>query len=123
MVFEAKKAELFHGSPYRARNNPNPGVGLVKNMPHNNSHLWCGDPTRPYWEDMRNFYSATKDPIFYAYHCNVNRMWDIWKTLEGGTQKDFTYSDWLNSNFIFYDENHHPIRVYVRDCLGQTISL
>ncbi|XP_059437104.1 polyphenol oxidase, chloroplastic-like [Corylus avellana] len=117
MVSGAKTAELFHGYPYRAGDNPEPGAGTVEHVPHNNTHLWCGDPTRPYWEDMGNFYSAGKDPIFYAHHSNVDRMWDIWKTLEGGTRKDFTDSDWLNSNFIFYDENRQPVRVYVRDCL------
>jgi polyphenol oxidase len=43
-------------------------------------------------------------------------MWTIWKTL-GGKRKDFKDPDWLNSNFIFHDENAQPVRVYVKDCL------
>ncbi|KAL2931949.1 Polyphenol oxidase chloroplastic [Bienertia sinuspersici] len=68
---------------------------------------------------MGNFYSAARDPIFYAHHANVDRMWSIWKTL-GDNRQDFTDTDWLNASFIFYDENAQAVRVRVRDCLDTT---
>ncbi|KAL2931957.1 Polyphenol oxidase chloroplastic [Bienertia sinuspersici] len=68
---------------------------------------------------MGNFYSAARDPIFYAHHANVDRMWSIWKTF-GGSRQDFPDNDWLNSSFIFYDENAQAVRVRVRDCLDTT---
>ncbi|GMI64542.1 hypothetical protein HRI_000123500 [Hibiscus trionum] len=116
MVSNGKTARLFLGNAYRAGEEPNPGAGSLENIPHAPVHIWCGDNTQPNFEDMGNFYSAARDPIFYAHHSNVDRMWSVWKTL-GGRRTDFTDSDWLDSAFIFYDENANLVRVKVRDCL------
>ncbi|KAH0642697.1 hypothetical protein KY289_033671 [Solanum tuberosum] len=43
-------------------------------------------------------------------------MWNIWKGL-GGKKRDITDTDWLNSEFFFYDEHQRPYRVRVGDCL------
>jgi polyphenol oxidase len=119
MVSSAKNAELFFGSPYRAGDEADPGAGSIENIPHNNIHLWCGDITQPNMEDMGNFYSAGRDPLFFSHHSNVDRMWTIWKTL-GGKRQDFTDPDWLNASFIFYNEDAQPVRVYVKDSLEST---
>ncbi|KAM7525118.1 hypothetical protein LguiA_015020 [Lonicera macranthoides] len=116
MVSSAKTPRLFLGSPYRAGDEPNPGAGALENIPHGPVHIWSGDRTQPNLEDMGNFYSAARDPIFYAHHSNIDRMWSIWKTL-GGRRGDFTDPDWLNTSFVFYDENAELVRVKVRDCL------
>ncbi|KAK2969843.1 hypothetical protein RJ640_030152 [Escallonia rubra] len=119
MVSSARTARLFLGSPYRAGDEPNPGAGSLENIPHGPIHIWSGDRTQPNLEDMGNFYSAARDPIFYAHHSNVDRMWTLWKTL-GGRRQDFTDSDWLDASFVFYDENAQMVRVKVRDCLDNT---
>ncbi|XVF87526.1 hypothetical protein PTKIN_Ptkin18bG0127200 [Pterospermum kingtungense] len=116
MVSNAKTPKLFLGGPFRAGDEPYQGLGSIENVPHGPVHLWCGDNTQPNLEDMGNFYSAARDPIFYAHHSNVDRMWTVWKTL-GKRQKDFNDPDWLNSSFLFYDENANLVRVKVRDCL------
>ncbi|KAJ8423529.1 hypothetical protein Cgig2_030024 [Carnegiea gigantea] len=95
---------------------PDPGAGSVENVPHNTIHRWCGDPTQPNGEDMGTFYAAARDPIFFAHHSNVDRMWAIWKNL-GGKRRDLTDPDWLDASFVFYDENAQAVRVKVRDCL------
>ncbi|KAG2687510.1 hypothetical protein I3760_09G054400 [Carya illinoinensis] len=119
MVSGAKNPRLFFGSPYRAGDDPDPGAGSIETTPHGPVHLWTGDDTQPNNEDMGNFYSAGRDPIFFAHHSNVDRMWTIWKTL-GGKRKDITDPDWLNSTFFFYDENADPVRVKVKDCVDNT---
>lgn len=101
--------KLTGDEPYR-------GLGSIENVPHGPIHRWCGDDKQPNGEDMGNFYSAARDPIFFAHHSNVDRMWTVWKTL-GKRQKDFSDPDWLNSSFLFYDENANLVRVKVRDCL------
>ncbi|KAF7115947.1 hypothetical protein RHSIM_RhsimUnG0043200 [Rhododendron simsii] len=116
VVSTGKTAKLFMGTPYRAGDDPDPGAGALENTPHGQVHIWCGDRTQPNIEDMGNFYSAGRDPIFFAHHGNVDRMWSIWKTL-GGKRKDFTDPDWLNAEFLFYDENAQLVRVKVKDCL------
>lgn len=116
MVSNGKTSKLFLGSPYRAGDEPEPGSGSIENTPHNPVHLWCGDNTQPNLENMGNFYSAGRDPIFFAHHSNIDRMWTIWRTL-GGKRTNFTEPDWLDSAFLFYDENANLVRVKVRDCL------
>ncbi|KAI3498800.1 hypothetical protein L1887_34584 [Cichorium endivia] len=116
MVSSAKTASLFMGSPYRAGDDPAPGAGSLENVPHNTVHIWTGDRNQPNGEDMGNFYSAARDPIFYAHHGNIDRLWSVWKTLGGG-RKDFSDKDWLDSSFVFYDENAELVRIKVNDCL------
>ncbi|KAJ7968510.1 Polyphenol oxidase [Quillaja saponaria] len=116
LVPNARNAKQFLGSPYRAGDEPDPGAGSLENSPHGTVHVWCGDNTQPNHENMGNLYSAGNDPLFYAHHSNVDRLWTVWKTL-GGKRKDFTDPDWLNSGFLFYDENANPVRVLVKDCL------
>ncbi|KAJ4843773.1 hypothetical protein Tsubulata_017398 [Turnera subulata] len=118
MVSNGKTASLFLGRPYRAGNDTNPGGGSVENIPHGPVHVWTGDiNNQPNGEDMGNFYSAARDPIFFAHHANVDRTWALWKTLGGSRRTDFTDPDWLDAAFVFYDENANPVRVKVRDCL------
>lgn len=116
MIASAKKTQLFLGQPYRAGDEPDPGAGSIENMPHGPVHLWTGDPRQPNGEDMGNFYSAGRDPVFFAHHGNVDRMWHIWRGLRP-SNTDFTDPDWLNASFLFYDEEARLVRVRVRDCL------
>nr|AKN08990.1 polyphenol oxidase [Luffa aegyptiaca] len=116
VVSGARTPSLFFGVPYRGGDAaPEQGGGSVENVPHTPIHIWCGDSDQG-GRDMGAFYSAARDPIFYAHHSNVDRLWSIWKTL-GGKREDLKDPDYLNSSFIFYNEKAEAVRVYVRDCL------
>nr|BAJ10872.1 polyphenol oxidase [Hordeum vulgare subsp. vulgare] len=116
MVSSAKKTQLFMGQPYRAGDQPDPGAGSMENVPHGTVHTWTGDPAQPNGEDMGNFYSAARDPIFFAHHANIDRLWHVWRGLRPGNA-DFADADWLDAAFLFYDEEARLVRVRVRDCL------
>ncbi|AQK45503.1 Putative polyphenol oxidase family protein [Zea mays] len=116
MISGAKKKELFFGMPYRQGDQPDPGAGTVESIPHNPVHFWSGDPRQPNGEDMGNFYSAARDPLFFAHHGNIDRMWSVWNGLRPGNS-DFTDPSWLDASFLFYDEEARLVRVRVRDCL------
>lgn len=117
VVSNGRNARLFLGEPYRKGDEPDPGQGSLENVPHGPVHVWTGDRGQPNFENMGNFYSAARDPIFFCHHSNVDRMWTIWKSL-GGNRRDFTDSDWLNAGFLFYDENKQLVRVRVGDCVN-----
>ncbi|KAI3456297.1 hypothetical protein Pfo_012960 [Paulownia fortunei] len=119
MVSNSKTPRLFFGSAYRRGDEPNPGSGSIENIPHGPVHVWTGDRTQPNSENMGNFYSAGRDPIFFAHHSNIDRMWSMWKSL-GGRRQDITDPDFLDASFLFYDENAQMVRVKVRDCLDHT---
>ncbi|KAF9666697.1 hypothetical protein SADUNF_Sadunf16G0255700 [Salix dunnii] len=120
MVSGASKPTLFFGKPYRAGDDPSPGMGTIETTPHTEIHFWAGDPKQPNRENMGNFYSAGKDPIFYCHHSNVDRMWNLWKKIPGGKRKDIEDPDWLNSEFLFWDEKKELVRVKVKDSLDTT---
>ncbi|KAJ0514649.1 putative catechol oxidase [Helianthus annuus] len=116
MVTNATDPTAFFGGEYRAGKEPISGGGSVEQSPHTPVHRWVGDPREPNGENLGNFYSAGRDTLFYCHHSNVDRMWSLWKML-GGKHKDITDTDWLNTSFVFYDENKNLVRVYVKDCL------
>ncbi|CAO2036541.1 unnamed protein product [Urochloa humidicola] len=116
MISSAKKTELFLGQPYRQGDAPDPGAGSIEQVPHGPLHPWVGDPSQPNGEDMGPFYSAARDPVFYAHHGNVDRMWHVWRGLSS-SNTDFTDTDWLDATFVFDDEGARLVRVRVRDCL------
>nr|ABN13632.1 polyphenol oxidase [Doritis pulcherrima x Phalaenopsis hybrid cultivar] len=117
VISNGPTAELFLGAPLRAGDQPDPGAGSLENVPHGTVHIWTGDSRQPNREDMGVFYTAARDPIFFAHHSNIDRLWDVWKSL-GGQRKDFTDADWLNTGFYFYDENAKLVKVKVKDCLS-----
>ncbi|XP_060172904.1 polyphenol oxidase E, chloroplastic-like [Lycium barbarum] len=130
MITNAPCPRLFFGMPYvLGSKRESKQQGTIENIPHTPVHIWTGTvhdselgkddsgkPIKSYGEDMGNFYSAALDPVFYCHHANVDRMWNEWKLI-GGTRRDLTDKDWLNSEFFFYDEKRNPFRVKIRDCL------
>ncbi|CAA3014403.1 polyphenol oxidase, chloroplastic-like [Olea europaea subsp. europaea] len=121
MITQSKTPTDFFGNPYRAGDDITTlnGAGQIEQTPHNHVHTWTGtvvDPNNPI--DMSTFYAAARDPIFFAHHTNVDRMWTIWLNQLKGTH--FTDPDWLNAYFIFYNEEAKPVRVKIQDCLDNT---
>ncbi|XP_002990878.2 (+)-larreatricin hydroxylase, chloroplastic [Selaginella moellendorffii] len=114
-VAKVKQPDAFFGYPLRKGSSSINGPGGVERAPHNAVHIFCGSPDEHNNEDMGNFYSAGRDPLFYCHHGNVDRMWDVWRSLGN---KDFTDPDYLNTKFLFFDENQDLVRVKVKDSLN-----
>ncbi|XP_077229385.1 polyphenol oxidase, chloroplastic-like [Tasmannia lanceolata] len=115
-VVATRTAPLFFGLPYRGGDEPEHGAGSVELVQHNIVHDWTGDRNQVNGEIMGALYSAARDPIFFAHHGNVDRLWKIWRE----NRKDFTDPDYLNASFLFYDENAELVEVKVSDCLDPT---
>ncbi|KAG8386535.1 hypothetical protein BUALT_Bualt03G0158500 [Buddleja alternifolia] len=113
----------FMGNPYlegTSDTNENTGPGAPERGSHTSVHTWVGDPRQPNQEDLGNFYSAGRDPLFYSHHANVDRMWTLWQYFLPSNKvpdKRITDPDFLNAAFLFYDENAQLVRVTVKDCL------
>ncbi|OVA00538.1 Tyrosinase [Macleaya cordata] len=106
---------LFMGKPLRAGEVvPANASGSCENL-HNTMHQWVGPPTSPYY-NMGNFYTAARDTIFFGHHANIDRLWDVYSKFRG-QRPEFRDRDWLDSTFIFYDENREVVQVKVRDSL------
>ena len=97
--------------------------GSLEGGPHTAIHAFVGKPANTYSEDMGNFYSAGHDPIFYSHHANVDRCWYIWDTLPDRRQELYSDTDFLDSSFVFYDEDSQLVQVSVKDCLDTKAQL
>ncbi|CAM0913421.1 unnamed protein product [Alopecurus aequalis] len=107
--------------PFRAGQADHPGAGTVERSPHNTMHTWTGDVALPNIENMGVYYSAGRDPLFYPHHNNIDRLWEAWRDTGAARgyrgHVDFTDPDWLDSSFLFYDEEARLVRITVRDVL------
>jgi polyphenol oxidase len=71
--------------------------GIPEGTPHGSVHVDVGG-------DMSTFRNAGKDPIFYAHHANVDKMWSDWNKASS-THDNPTAPAFLNLTFTFFDEN------------------
>jgi len=56
--------------------------GVLDMDPHNTMHIWIGGFPAPGQNgDMANNLTAAFDPIFWAHHSNIDRVWAQWQTL------------------------------------------
>ncbi|KAI3978831.1 hypothetical protein MKX01_016006 [Papaver californicum] len=117
MVSGAKKTELFMGCPYKAGENGFcDGPGTIELAPHNALHTWVGSNLNTEREDLGAFYSAARDPIFYAHHSNIDRLWNVWNELRGN-KPAIEDPEWLDSTFYFHNEKSQLVRIKIRDVL------
>src|SRR5271163_825102 len=54
------------------------------------------------------------DPIFWLYHCNIDRSWASWNQAGGHNPTD---DGFLGQTFTFVDENGKPLQSKVADVL------
>lgn len=82
------------------------GPGKLETIPHNNVHTWTGtSDAAPNWSsDMGVLATAARDPVFFAHHANVDRMWPSWMAIDS-SHTNPTDQEWLNHSWTFYDEN------------------
>ncbi|KAG6392108.1 hypothetical protein SASPL_146318 [Salvia splendens] len=75
-MMKINKTEDFMGQRYVAGEEapPSANAGRVEIGSHTSMHIWVGDPKNPYHEDLGNFYSAGRDPVFYSHHANNKEL-------------------------------------------------
>lgn len=80
--------------------------GQLESQPHNIIHVLVGGQDG--WMSDPNL--AARDPIFWLHHANIDRLWNVWKALEGG-RVDPTDQNWLDQKFVFFDENGQRVEM------------
>ncbi|CAM6117280.1 unnamed protein product [Calypogeia fissa] len=125
LVSGGTTTETFMGKPYRYgeekgnASRPSGGAGSLEGSCHATVHFWTGmDP--PSLDDMGQLAHSARDPVFFAHHGNIDRLFQVWKDIGpiiGQKREYYTDPDFLNANFLFYDENKDLRRVRVEDAL------
>jgi polyphenol oxidase len=74
--------------------------GIPEGSPHGSVHVDVGG----FLGDMGAFDTAGRDPIFYAHHSNVDKLWSDWNR-GASSHENPTDASFLNLNWSFHDEN------------------
>jgi polyphenol oxidase len=90
--------------------------GSLEFGPHGAVHNWAGTPSDPY-ADMGNLLLAARDPIFYAHHCNIDRLWAEFYRRNPLAHANPSDAEFLTRSFQFFDENKQLVTIKVQDVL------
>ncbi len=111
----------FGGTP----DGPSQSSGTLEDNPHGPVHVWTGDPSfQSASPDMGVLATAARDPIFFAHHANIDRLWTVWlnQTPAEGQPPRSNPSDsaWAVERFAFYD--HNATARWVSMAIGDTVD-
>jgi tyrosinase len=67
--------------------------------------------------NMASIEWAANDPVFWAHHCNIDRLWASWNA---AGRKNPTDSSFLLKKFVFADTNGNKVEATVQDFLDIT---
>ena len=86
---------------------PDQYFGLAEQEPHNWVHVDVGGD----FGEMRSPATAGRDPIFWLHHANIDRIWEMWRSLDGSVEFADSpiatvamRSQWNSAEFWFGDE-------------------
>jgi polyphenol oxidase len=71
--------------------------GIPEGAPHGSVHVDVGG-------DMGAFATAGRDPVFYAHHSNIDKMWSDWNKVDS-IHTNPTDQAFLDLTFTFFDSN------------------
>ena len=96
------------GGPETAFSEGGSGHGLLESRPHDMVHGDLGGENGL----MSYPESAALDPIFWLHHCNIDRLWEVWRQRDAGNV-DPTEAAWLNGPadrvFAIFGADGNPI--------------
>ncbi|HJU04341.1 MAG TPA: tyrosinase family protein [Nitrospiraceae bacterium] len=120
-VLAAPTSPLFMGSD---ASSPNSQGGRLENGPHGAVHIWTGTSFQSpqQGQDMGILSTAAQDPVFFAHHANIDRLWDVWLQ-SSNTHQNPTDSAWLTHRWTFYDERGRRTSISVADVVDAENSL
>lgn len=67
---------------------------LLEGNPHGIVHVMVGG-------DMGAVETSARDPLFWAHHANVDRLWEVWRARDPLKHKNPSNENWLKRPFAF----------------------
>jgi len=104
------------GGPPTGFNTGGGDNGGIENLPHNRVHTRIGGQTG----FMSDPATAALDPIFWLHHCNLDRLWEVWRN-QGAQFRSPTNAQWLTAvAFNMHDAARKPFTFVSADMLDTT---
>jgi polyphenol oxidase len=104
-------------------------MGALEGTPHGGVHLWCTDPIKidpnnPQI-DMGVLATAALDPVFFAHHANIDRLWHDWNASDPShaNPSDPAWQPQQAEQFVFYDQNAQWTAIAVNQVLDHEKTL
>ena len=88
--------------------------------PHGPVHVYVGGQTRRGVGDMTDFATAGRDPIFFAHHGNLDRLWETWRRDPARRATEPTVDAFQNHAFVFKWLDGTDVQVPMSDILDTT---
>lgn len=89
------------GGPVTGFHHGSGPMGHCERTPHGDIHVAVDG-------FMSSFNTAGLDPLFWLHHCNLDRLWEVWRGRSTSTG-DPTDSNWRNFAFNIHDQNKAAI--------------
>jgi tyrosinase len=96
--------------------------GSLENVPHGAVHSLVGNDydddgnvVDPGW--MGSFYTAGLDPLFWLHHANIDRLWEVWRSLNPAHVNPTADPAFLDTTFTFPDPEAGSVTWSVGDVL------
>ncbi|MCU1230896.1 MAG: hypothetical protein JWO97_3780 [Acidobacteria bacterium] len=126
-VMAAPTTDLFMGQPTGIESNP----GSLEGGPHGAVHIWTGQPSLLCQDgvaDMGILATAAQDPIFFAHHANIDRLWDVWLNTPATPPHTNPIEPasgpvWRPHTWTYYDQNKVWYSIAVSDTINHATSL
>ena len=93
-------------------------AGVLENVPHNAVHGGIGG-----W--MGAFNTAGLDPLFWLHHCNIDRLWEVWRGIKPANTNPSggAWSGAAALAFDFHDANGQPLTLVAHDVEATTAPM
>ena len=107
---------------------PNPEKKYDNNaleaVPHGPVHNFSGGRKRVngnwVYGDMTDFSTAARDPIFFAHHGNLDRLWETWRQTPANKSSEPQDDTFQKHSFVFTGLDGTPVEVKMSDILDTT---
>jgi polyphenol oxidase len=100
--------------------------GRIEGAPHGGVHLWTTNPTTlvPPQVNMGVLGTAAFDPVFFAHHANIDRLWQVWlDTAATPPHANPSEDAWGQQTFVFYDGRRLWSQIAVEQVVDSQASL